>query len=87
MIVQWLLDFLRDVIVAWIRGIPQPPAVIWDWRNWFVTSGAQLNELVSKFGIVIPWETFGTLVAMWLGVLAFWLLMLVIRIVLWALGR
>lgn len=87
MIIQWIIDFLRDVIVNWIRGVPHPPQALWDLRGWLVTTGYELNQLVSNFGVVIPFNGFSAMIATWLTLVAFWGTMLVVRVVLWALGR
>lgn len=87
MIIQWIIDWFRDVVEAWIIGVPQPPAVLWDLRTWLVSGGVELNTLVSKFGVVVPFVAFGNMLSAWLSIVTFWLVMLGVRAGLWAFNR
>ncbi len=85
MITQSLLNWLADFIARAITLIPPLPDV---WANslaYIETAGAYLGPLVSNTGVLIPWSTFGAALAIWAAVVAFWALMLALRVVLWVL--
>jgi hypothetical protein len=87
MIVQWILDTLRDLIRFWIDAFPGLPEVFYDAQAWLVTGGAFLNDQVSAYGVLVPFAAINALLTAWLGVLAFWVAAVAIRVVLWAIGR
>lgn len=87
MIIQTLLNWLRDLVASWIAAFPDLPETFYDAWGWLNSGGAWLNDQVSIYGAVIPFNTINGLLAAWLGVLTFWVVCLVIRVVLWAFNR
>jgi hypothetical protein len=86
-IVQWILDFARDLISFWIDAFPGLPEGFYDAQGWLITGGLWLNDQVSAYGALIPFNTINTLLGVWVGILTFWLVCVGIRVVLWAIGR
>lgn len=87
MIVQWVIDWFATIVVAWIRGWPQPPEIMWTLRNWVVSSGAQLGDSIERFGVLLPFNAIGDMLTAWLSLMTFWLVVLGIRVALWAVNR
>lgn len=87
MIIQWVIDWFASLVVAWVRGWPQPPGFFWDARNWLVSTGAQLGDLVEKFGVIVPFNAITLMLGAWLSVMTFWLGGLALRLILWAVNR
>lgn len=87
MIIQWILDFIRDLVRFWIDGMPQLPEAVYDAQGWFISGGAWLNDQVSAYGALIPFNTINGLITAWLAVLTFWVVCVGIRIALWAFDR
>lgn len=87
MLIQYLLDGIRDLIVSIIAGIPGAPPDFSTVMGEVSGAAGFLASTVAKFGVIMPWETFSIIIQVWLGLVGFWLVTLGIRFVLWILGR
>lgn len=87
MIVQIVMNFVRDVIVNWIYGWPSLPPEIAGFVDEFQDGVAMMNEYVSSMGVVMPWNTVNDIVSIWLVIFGFWLVLLVVRFAAWAFDR
>lgn len=87
MIIQILLDFLAEMFSAFIALIPAAPVQMTSALNAIGTGADQLAVILSKLGPIMPWDSFTTVLQWWVGSLIFFAAMLILRVVLWAVGR
>lgn len=87
MITQIVLDWLASVFAALVSAMPPLPVEFLDAVDWISDAGSWFATYLSAYGVIIPWGTLTMIVQWWLGLLVFWLAMLVLRAVLVALGR
>ena len=87
MIYQILLDFVAELMAAFIILIPPAPPEMSQALNAIGAGMESIAQIVSKLGPIMPWDTFGVVVQWWLGSLIFFAACLVIRVVLFAIGR
>jgi len=87
MIVQRILDFFATIVSGWLNLIPDLPPLVSDLLAEIQAGAAYVGQLVTNFGIVMPWDSFAVVVGWWIAGLAFWFVVSVVRVVLWAVGR
>jgi hypothetical protein len=87
MVTQSILNFFRDFVTTWFVGLPALPSNFYDFRDWWVTMGGWMHTNLGPWGVIVPFSTMGTLLTIWAGLVAFWLLALAAKVVLWAVGR
>lgn len=87
MIVQALINWLSDVIAAFLVLIPPLPAEWGQALSKIGAGGAYLGGKVSMFSPVIPFDALSGVVTAFAGVVAFWALMMLVKLTLWAVGR
>jgi hypothetical protein len=80
-----------DFLSAWAAGIvgllPALPATFNNALSSITAAGTSIGGMLAKTGVLIPWNEFTIVVQWWLGALAFWALLLPIRLVLWLVGK
>lgn len=87
MIVQGLLDFLAGLgagIVGLIPPLPDEAAVA---VNAIDDGMGSIIGYVSVFGIVVPFDALAIVATAYVGVLAFWAAALIVRGIVWVIGR
>lgn len=87
MIIQGLLDFLSIALSELLLLLPPIPSQWTTTLAWLQTGGTWLGTTLAKFSPVVPWLVIQSIVTVWIGLLTFWAAMLVMRLVLWVLGR
>ena len=87
MITQWSIDTLGNLVAQLLLLVPPLPPVLQTALTMLQNGGAYLAGEVAKFGIIAPWEAITVYLALWIAALGFWGTSLLIRVVLWALGR
>lgn len=87
MVIQILLDFLAEMFESFILLIPPAPPEFAQALNVIGTGMDNLAFILGKLGPIMPWDTFGVVLQWWIGSLVFFAAMLVVRVVLWAVGR
>lgn len=87
MIIQGLLDLIVITIAGVLTVIPPLPPDFYTAVTMFKDIGVTVAEGVSKFGPIVPWGTVSMVLGWWVSAVGFWMLMLVVRLLLWAFGR
>lgn len=87
MITQTIIDFFV-LIVAWLVSlIPDLPPEVQEAIGQLYEASDDLGTDAAKLGVIVPWTTIGAMVPLWLGVMGFWGAALVVRLIIWAVGR
>lgn len=87
MITQQILDYLSTLLSIPFVWMPPLPLELTGAINWINDMGDYLTPILSKFGPVMPWVIFNQVVRAWIAALAFWVAMLGVRLLTWAIGR
>lgn len=87
MIIQGILDFISQWLAGLVRLIPAMPSQMTDALGMATNAGAAMATGLAKFGILIPWDVVGACMTIWWGAMTFWAAMLIVRLVLWIVGR
>jgi hypothetical protein len=87
MITQGILDFFSLWLAGLVGLMPPMPAVWAQMLGDLTAGGGWLSGIISTTGPIVPWDAFAGAVAVWLGLMAFWAVMLGIRFVLWIVAR
>lgn len=87
MLIQIVLDMLAELIAFIVQSIPPMPPEISQMLAEVAGGAGFLGERISILGVVVPWGTATTILAVWVSLLGFWAIVLGVRFVLWVLGR
>jgi len=86
-IIQNLLDFLSTVFAGLISLIPPLPPEAAQAVGMIEDGTSYVLAAVEPMGVIFPFDAFAIVVAGYVGCFYFWASMLVVRVVLWAVGR
>jgi len=86
-IVQGILDFISSVLSGLIDLIPPLPGSTADSLAAISGSGSTLGAILTKLGILIPWGTVSACLTVWVGLITYWGASLLVRVILWLVGR
>lgn len=87
MIVQLFLDLLSTWLGGILLVLPPLPAEWSDALSAIGDGGDYVMSWIAKLGPIVPFDTFATIIDWWVKAVAFWAAILVVRGVLWLLGR
>lgn len=87
MITQLLIDWFVFIVSGLLDVIPPPPPGWVSTLSSIQAASSDLGAYISNYGIIVPFVTFSTVLTIWLGAVAFWGAMLLLRAILTAFGR
>lgn len=87
MITQGIMDMFASFLSQLLVLIPPLPAEWTDAVTTVTGGGAYFGSKVAKLGVIIPWQTFWTVLQWWIAAVQFWVVMLGLRAILWLVGR
>lgn len=87
MIIQFVLDWWSDVLASMVGLLPGMPAVVGSLTSDIVSGISAVGAYVEPLGVIIPFTMIQSVLAAYLAVLAYWAVVLVVRLVLWMFGR
>lgn len=86
MIIQYLLDWVADVIAPFFLSVAVP-AEFGQALTMLSNGAAWLQGALQPFGVLIPFSTISGMLAMLAGAWTFWGVIVLIRVVLWLVGK
>lgn len=81
------MDLLAEMIAELLTLLPALPAEVMAALNSFASMGSYLGGLIGKFGVIIPFSVINTAITWFIAACLFWVAVMGLRAVLWALGR
>lgn len=87
MIIQTLLDWYTSIIVGFVQLVPPLPADLSNALRLTSNAGTSLAPKVAAFGVVVPFEVINGCIQAWVGLVAWWFSMVLLRVVVWVAGR
>jgi hypothetical protein len=86
-ITQNILNFLRDLLVAIISLFPPLPA---EWNQAFTSAAVGMSAIantIAKLDPIIPFPAIVTAIGVFSLFIAYWVIVLTVRFILWAINR
>lgn len=87
MIIQAFLNWLSELIAAMIRPIPALPPELGGMLAQMEEGIGQFAATAAVWGPIVPFGAIAGIVQVYLGLMVYWLAVLGVRFVAWALGR
>lgn len=87
MITQVLMNTLTELMVFFVAALPPLPTEYATAIAAATDAAHQFGTYLSLLGPLIPWDVVGYVLQWWLGLLAFYVAMQVVRLILWLIGR
>jgi hypothetical protein len=82
-----LLDFISQWVAGLISLVPPMPAQWATALSQINTGEAWLTNELGMLGSVVPWSLVTTCLIIWTGLVAYWMLMLSVRLLMWLANR
>lgn len=87
MIIQGLLNIIRDAVLAILTGLPPVPSEFLTVLDAIAAGGAWVSDLVQNLGMIVPFAAVSWCLALWAAAMVFWLAIFGLRLALWLFGR
>jgi len=81
LIVQIVMNMLRDIGVMIVGLIPPLPPEVSAQLAQLAPAGAFVSGLASKFGVLIPWSVTGPMFVVWLSLFGVWFAFSVVSLI------